>query len=158
MDDKGIYFWKPDKNEYVFINKTGKVNIILKGLYDHYCKYEDKVYYKGYSKDGKKSECVYYIDLETDKEVMLYEFSNQCYDNDGNKIELTKQDIRLGNIDKKYINDDGELNVMSDSPGLLYVVEGVVFTRATFGENIENRNSWECLLKILGNGKYEIFD
>ncbi len=160
VDDKGIYFWLPDKNEYCMINKNGEITTIIKGLPQMYCKYGDRVYYNGYSKDDKKSECIYYTDLKTGNEVMLYEFSNQCYDRDGNIIELTKQDIRSGNFDeKKYLNEDGELDdVMSDRYGLMYVVDGVFFTRAVFRENKINGNSWDCLLKISDDGTYQIFD
>ncbi len=156
--DEGIYFLKPDTNEYVFMDKKGNVNLILQGLYDFYFKDKNRVYYTGYSADGKNSDCIYYTDLETGKQVLLYEFLNQCYDLDGNKIDLTKQDIRKGHVDDKYKNEDGEMNVMSDSPGILCVVDGNVFTRATFGENIKSRRTWECLLKISEDGRYEIFD
>ncbi len=156
VDDNGIYFWKPDEGEYCMIDKEGNLSVIQKGG-DYYCKYKDRLYYSGSSKDGKNSNCIYYIDLKIGNEVKLYEFSNQSYDFDGNEVELTKQDIRSGNIDEKYMEDNGELNIMNDSSGLTYVVEGALFTRATFRESMVNHGKWDCILKIDSSG-YQIFD
>ncbi len=156
-DDNGIYFWQPNKGEYCMLDKNGEIKTLVKGG-DYFTKYRDKVYFVAYSKDERYADCIYYKDLKSGTEKKLYEFSDQYYDLEGKDIAVTKADYIFGKVDEKYLDENGELNALNDTPGLLSVVDGVLFSRATFRENIENRRVWECWLKVLDDGKHEVFD
>ncbi len=157
-DDDGVYFWLPNQGQYSKIDKEGKISVLQRGG-SYYAKHKDKLYYVGYSKDGQFSECIYYLDLKTGKEVKLFQFSDEYYDRYGKNIGLTKQDIRAGKVDEKFLNEDNEIEGMADAPGTLHVIGDAAFMRAVFRECMdENRGKWDCLLKFYDDGGYEVFD